>query len=131
MSLQTRSATDLGVALAEAITAGDAHRARALFCTPVDFRAVTPARSWEAETPVDLVDDVMLGTWFNPGRTPRELLEVSTDELADRCRVSYRIRVDGADGTTVVEQTAYYSVTDGRISWMRLVCSGFRPVNGG
>jgi hypothetical protein len=27
----------------------------------------------------------------------------------------------------VVEQQAYYSTTDGRISWMRVLCSGFRP----
>ena len=27
----------------------------------------------------------------------------------------------------VVEQQAYYSTTDGRISWMQVLCSGFRP----
>ena len=27
----------------------------------------------------------------------------------------------------VAEQQAYYSTTDGRISWMRVLCSGFRP----
>jgi hypothetical protein len=25
------------------------------------------------------------------------------------------------------ERQAYYSTTDGRISWMRVLCSGFRP----
>jgi hypothetical protein len=31
------------------------------------------------------------------------------------------------DGPHLVEQQAYYSATDGRISWMRVICSGFRP----
>ena len=131
MSQLTRSATDLGVALAEALTAGDPEQARALFATPVDFRAVTPSRAWEAETAVDLVDDILLGTWFGPSRTPRHLVQVGTDQVGDRCRVTYRISVDDPEMPTVVEQTAYYSVTDGRISWMRLVCSGFRAVDGG
>jgi hypothetical protein len=27
----------------------------------------------------------------------------------------------------LVEQQAYYSATAGRISWMRVICPGFRP----
>ena len=32
----------------------------------------------------------------------------------------------GSDGQFVVEQQAYYMQRDGRISWMRVLCSGFR-----
>jgi len=35
--------------------------------------------------------------------------------------------VSTPDGPHLVEQQAYYSTTDGRISWMRVLCSGFRP----
>ena len=31
------------------------------------------------------------------------------------------------DGPFVVEQQAYYEERDGRIGWMRVICSGFRP----
>jgi hypothetical protein len=31
------------------------------------------------------------------------------------------------DGPFVVEQQAYYEERDGRIGWMRVVCSEFRP----
>ena len=34
---------------------------------------------------------------------------------------------DFAQVTDLVEQQAYYSATDGRISWRRVICSGFRP----
>ncbi len=132
MSLPTRSATDtdLGRAFVDAVVAGDADRARRLFGTPVDFRAVTPSRAWQADTAAAVVDEIVLGTWFGPDRTPRTLLQVETDRVGDRGKVSYRMRVHGADGDTVVEQTAYFSVADERISWMRLACSGFRPVDG-
>jgi hypothetical protein len=48
--------------------------------------------------------------------------------VGDRERVGYRFRVRNPDGLFVVEQQAYLSGSDGRIEWMRVVCSGFRPV---
>ncbi len=130
MSPPTRSATDadLGAAFVDAVVAGDADRARRLFATAVDFRAVTPGRAWQADTAADVVDGIVLGTWFGPDRSPRRLLRVETDRVGDRAKVSYRMRVHGADGDSVVEQTAYFSVADGRICWMRLACSGFRAL---
>ena len=32
------------------------------------------------------------------------------------------------DGRFVVEQQAYLEERDGRIGWMRVMCSGFRPL---
>jgi hypothetical protein len=34
------------------------------------------------------------------------------------------------DGDFVVEQQAYIEERDGQIGWMRVVCSGFRPLDG-
>jgi hypothetical protein len=37
-------------------------------------------------------------------------------------------RVTTPDGTFLVEQQAYYGVDNGRISWLRILCSGFRAI---
>jgi hypothetical protein len=52
---------------------------------------------------------------------------LETGSLVDRDRVAWRFAVTTPDGPHLVEQQAYYSATDGRISWMRVICSGFRP----
>ncbi len=131
MKQPTPSATEpLGAAYVDAVVSGETGRLRELLADDVDFRAVTPRRAWEATTPGDVLD-IVLGHWFTPNDGPRELVKTSHDRFADRERVDYRMLVHGADGDTVVEQTAYYEVRDGRIGWMRVACSGFRPVDGG
>ena len=45
----------------------------------------------------------------------------------DRARIRDRFGVSNPDGDFVVEQQAYLSERDGRIGWMRVLCSGFRP----
>ncbi len=130
MPQPTRSATELslGEQLAHALAAQDAPRLRALFATPLTFRAVTPRRFWDAETAVEVVDDIMLGTWFGSGVTVTGIDELESDEVADVHKVRYRLSVERDAGRAVLEQVAYYSVSDGLISDIRLVCSGFRPV---
>jgi hypothetical protein len=41
--------------------------------------------------------------------------------------VTCRLEIDNDDGAQVVEQQAYYRAEEGRIVWMRVLCSGFRP----
>jgi hypothetical protein len=41
--------------------------------------------------------------------------------------VGYRLSVSCPDGRHVVEQQAYIEERGGKIGWMRVVCSGFRP----
>jgi hypothetical protein len=48
------------------------------------------------------------------------------DEVAGMDRVGYRFEVDTRLGPRVVEQQAYYKVKEGRITFVRLACSGFR-----
>ena len=38
------------------------------------------------------------------------------------------LRVRNPDGLFEVEQQAYIAERDGRIGWMRALCSGFRPI---
>jgi hypothetical protein len=38
------------------------------------------------------------------------------------------MRVRRSGGDHLVEQQAYYSTESGRITWMRVLCSGYQPV---
>lgn len=130
MKPPTRSATEvtLGQQLAEGLSAQDPTRLRALFATPLTFRAVTPRRFWDADSAVEAVDDVLLGAWFHSGRVVTEITSLTCGMVGDVHHVSYRMSVMTEVGPTVVEQTAYYSVSGGQISDIRLVCSGFQQV---
>jgi hypothetical protein len=116
-----------------ALAAKDAAGMRALLADEAEFRALTPRRVFEASTG-DGVVDVIVGTWLAGERIDAvEATESSSIEPAEgdaRHRIGYRLRGFGPDGPFIVEQQAFYQLTDGRISWMRLVCSGFLPVSG-
>lgn len=110
----------LGAKFAEALGRKDFDDLRALLDPSINFRALTPGRAWEA-TDADGVVDRILRQWFE------EIVLIEADSFADRQRVSYRFRGHNADGSFVVEQQAYYTESDGRINYMRVLCSGFRP----
>ena len=44
-----------------------------------------------------------------------------------RLRELTHYRASNPDGRFLVEQQAYLAPREGRIGWMRVVCSGFRP----
>jgi hypothetical protein len=128
MSRPTPSATEtLGARFVAAIEVRDRAALRSLFATPVQFRAVTPRRFWDAETPSD-VADIVLGTWFAQSKQITRVSLVEDDTVGDISKITYRMSVATESGPTVVEQVAYYTVQDDRITQVRLVCSGFRPV---
>ncbi len=122
------SGTDspLGRAFVEALGAKDFERLTALLDPRIDFRALTPRRAWEA-TDSNAVVDSVLRQWFEDSDEIEQVIAIETDSFADRQRVGYRLRVRNPDGRFVAEQQAYYTERDGRISWMRVLCSGFRP----
>ena len=119
--------TAIGEELARAIAAKDAAALRELLRPDVDFTAITPRRHWNAGTPDD-VAEIVFGSWFEDKDRIDSVEHVETDAFADRERVGYRFAVTNPEGRFLVEQQAYLEVEDGRIGWMRLVCSGFRPV---
>jgi hypothetical protein len=128
MSRPTPSATEtLGARLAAAIEIRDRTALRNLFATPVQFRAVTPRRFWDAEMPSD-VADIVLGTWFDESKQITQVSLVEDDTVGDISKISYRMSVATESGPTVIEQVAYYAVHDDQITHVRLVCSGFRSV---
>jgi hypothetical protein len=119
--------TTLGAEFAEALAAKDFDRVATLFAPTVDFRGLTPRRFWEASSPEEVVGGV-LRKWFDDGDEIEALEKVETDRVADRERVAYRFRVRNPEGLFLVEQQAYLSGEDGRIEWMRVLCSGFRDI---
>ncbi len=135
MSQPLPSATEPGTTapagerFARALASKDHATLCALLTDPVDFRALTPRKHWEASTP-GAVADVILGSWFGPGDDIEAALAFSHSSLPGRERVSYRLRVRNADGVHVVEQQAYYNTAGGQISWLRILCSGYLPAGG-
>jgi hypothetical protein len=115
----------LGQEFAAAVAAKDEERLLTLLHSDVDFRAMTPSRVWEANRP-DEVISVVLGNWFDQTDEIEALEKLESDAFADRQRVGYRFRVRNPEGQFVVEQQAYISERDGRIGWMRVLCSGYR-----
>ena len=140
MSQQLRSATDHGITgaatgtagerFARALAAKDATAFRALLADPIDFQALTPGRHWQASSPDEVVGDVVLGRWFGTGDDIEALESLSTARLPGREHVSYLLRVRNADGQHLVEQQAYYNTDGGRITWMRILCSGYQKLSG-
>ena len=120
----------IGERFARALADRDAAALKALLRTDVDFKAMTPGKFWEAHDVDVIVDETLLGTWFEPERRITETLAVDTDTLGPMDRVGYRFQVRRTDGEFTIEQQAYY-VTDGdRISWLRIMCTGFLPLGG-
>ena len=117
---------DLGTAFAQALAAKDFARVKELVHDDVDFRGMTPNRTWEAVGPDALVDEV-LTRWFEPSDDVERVDRVDTGAFSDCEHVAYRFSGRNGDGPFVVEQQAYFTRRDGRIDWLRVMCSGFRP----
>ena len=121
--------TTLGERFATALAVKDFDTIKQLFAEDVDFRGLTPRRNWEAASPEAVVGGILV-QWFEPEDEIVSLEQLETDSFADRERVGYRFRVTNPDGEFLVEQQAYLGSGEGRIDWMRVVCSGFRPADG-
>jgi hypothetical protein len=121
-------ASDLAHRFAAALAARDAAGLRSLFGSEVDFRALTPGRVWEAETPEAVINDVILGSWFEPSDVIQRIESVQHGLVGTRNRIGYRLRVQNPAGMFIVEQQAFCDQTDGLITWLRVLCSGFFPV---
>lgn len=120
------AADSVGRRFAEALGRKDFEGVMAQLDPAIDFRGLTPGRAWEASDARGVIDHI-LRQWFEDTDDLEEILSIETDAFADRGRVAYRFRGRNGDGSFVVEQQAYYTENDGRINWMRVLCSGFRP----
>jgi hypothetical protein len=125
--VKVETSASLGTAFATALAAKDYEAIRAILHPAIDFRGLTPSRNWEASDAETLIGTI-LTKWFEDSDEIVELLKLEADAFADRERVGYRFLVRNPEGLFEVEQQAYIGEVDGRIGWMRTVCSGFRPV---
>jgi hypothetical protein len=113
----------------EAILARDLSRAGGFVHSDVDFRAMTPTRVWEADGPAGVEE--VLRTWFeHPERDVEHVEAIEPGAVEDTRRVGWRVYGKNADGPIVYEQQAYVREQDDQIVWLRVMCSGPRPVRG-
>ena len=119
-----------GECFARALAAKDPGALRALLADPVNFGALTPGRHWEASTGRQAVEEIILAWWFGAGDDITELCSVTSGRVLDREHVAYRVRVRRSGRDHLVEQQAYYCTEGPRITWMRVLCSGYQPVPG-
>jgi SnoaL-like domain len=111
----------------EAIVAQDLARARDLLHPEIDFRGMTPSKVWEADGPAGVED--VLRAWFeHPERDVEAVQATEPMKVADTLRVGWRVHGQRAEGTFSFEQQAYARERDGKIVWLRVMCSGPRPV---
>jgi hypothetical protein len=120
--------TSLGRQLVDAIAARDPEALAALLDPGVDFRGLTPGRFWEAVTPDEAVE-VVFGSWFTESDRIDAVAAVDEGEpVGDTQRIGYRLDITNPAGPHQVEQQVYYRAEGGRLSYLRVVCSGYRPV---
>jgi hypothetical protein len=118
----------IGAQFVKAMTDKDHDALRAVLAPDVDFRALTPRMFWEAATADALIDDVF-GEWFGPDDNVDAIESMEHDTVVDRERIGYRIRVTRDNAPHVVDQQAYFHVTDGQIDWLRIMCAGYQRVS--
>jgi TusA-related sulfurtransferase len=113
-----------GEAFLTAVATRDFGRLEACFHPEVRFRALAPSRLYEAAGAAAATG--YLRRWFGDADA-FEVQKAEVDELADRLRLGYRLRLHDKDGWQVIEQHAFCDVRAGRIAALDLLCSGFRP----
>jgi hypothetical protein len=122
-TLISASADTIGRAFAYAIARRDFGELGDLLHADVELRALTPRRTWEPAGHDAALDT--LRTWFGDCRID-EIERVDATSVGDRNHVAYRFTGQRPDGRFVIEQQAYFTERDGRIDWIRILCSGFR-----
>jgi hypothetical protein len=116
-------------ALVDAIVAQDVTGAAALLHPEIDFRAMTPNRVWEADGAAG-VEEVFRQWFADPDETIDGAEATEPASILGTARVGWLVRVSDADGPHVFEQQAYVREHEGRITWMRVICSGWIPLAG-
>ena len=127
--MSTASSTVTG-AFVDAIVARDFATARGLLHPEIDFRAMTPRKIWEGADPGQVEE--VLRTWLaDPDEDIEAVEAVDGATIADTERAGWRVRGTGPDGAFTFEQQAFLREQDGQVGWLRIMCSGKRPVGGG
>jgi hypothetical protein len=129
MSVTMESQTSpIGQEFAQTLLAKDWRHLESLLGNVIDFRGLTPGRSWEASSSKELIDAVFT-QWFEPSDDIYQILSITNDAINQRQRVVYRFRVRNPQDDYVCEQTAYFDEVEGKIIKLSILCTGFLPSN--
>ena len=99
----------------------------------VSFRALTPGRFWESDDADAVVDErdpghvVPAGSLDHPDPQGRLRTIGTVDQIERVERVGYRFQAKLPDGDFIIEQQAYFQAENETITWLQILCSGFRP----
>jgi TusA-related sulfurtransferase len=118
--------TDLTVGhLVQALALRDRATLLAHLSDDVVLKALLPRRYVEHSGPTAVADE-MLG-WFE--EVPEIVVRhCEVERVADVWHAGFQFGLLGLAPEHVVEQHAYCTVADGTVTTIRLLCSGFRPV---
>ncbi len=118
--------TAIGTQLLNAIRRRDYVGIASCFADEAHLRAVVPPGVREDDGPDAIAARFRLWT----GELAEyELVDATVDPVADLLRLRYAVKgVDPEHGLCIFEQTAYAEIADGRITKLRLACSGDRPL---
>lgn len=112
--------------LADAIVDLDFERIRGLLDPDIDFRGMTPKKVWEADGPAEV--ESAMRQWFqNPVREVEAVEATEPTRVHDTWRVGWLVSGHEADEAFSFEQQAYVRENEGRIVWLRVMCTGPRP----
>ena len=118
-------------AISEQLVAGiasqDSAAIAACFTDDAQFCALTPFGLRERTGASEV--GALIARWFGDS-TELELVDMRSDEVADRSHISYRFAGVEEGERYMVEQNLYCTVRDGKIERADLLCSGFRPRDG-
>jgi TusA-related sulfurtransferase len=121
----SRSASSLGEQFVAALADRDSKRLEACFQSQARLRALVPPGPQEHRG-AQVIARVFTA-WFGDADTI-QVLDSTSELLADRLHLRYRFREAYKDGDSeLIEQDAFCIVDEGRILAMDLVCSGHRP----
>jgi TusA-related sulfurtransferase len=121
-----RQLTVVGQNVLDALKARDFDRIRSSFHPQVEFKALVPRGIREGANPEEAT--AWLQQWFGDA-DEYEVLASSVDQVVDRLHIAYRIQLRKPAGWRVIEQQAYCTLQEGLINTMRVLCSGFRPID--
>lgn len=120
----SHSTIAIGDKFLAALAARDFERLETCFAATVQFRALVPSGLIEGINSTQATN--WLQCWFDDA-DEFQILTTSSNQIADRLQIAYRIRVRKRTDWQLIEQQAYCAVHTNLIDAMHLLCSGFRP----
>jgi len=117
-------AESVGMKFVQALAAQDDEALGMCFAPDVELRALIPPGFRECTGAGDAV--ALISGWFVDS-TELRLLDLRTDEIADRFHIAYRFEGVEDGQPYVVEQSLYCRLHADLIERADLLCSGFRP----